>query len=55
MRLKLYFFLEMSFHLIFEVLLAKTRKNLQLENLENLMEKPSILKKKRFDPSKRHI
>ena len=50
MRLKCYFFLKMSFDLIYEVL-GKIRKSLQLEKFENLM----VLKKERFRFSKWHL
>ena len=55
MRPKWYFFLQMSFHPSFEVFLAKIRKNLELEKLENMMKKQNILEKKRFHPSERHL
>ena len=35
--------------------LAKIRKNLKFEKLENMMKKQSFMKKKRFRPSKRHL
>ena len=46
MRLKWYFFLKMSFHLIFEGFLAKIRKK-KMENLEN-MKKQYFEKKNAF-------
>ena len=56
MRLKWYFLLKMSSQLIFDVFWQKSEKNLKLEKLENMMKKHSIiLKKKRFQFSKRHL
>ena len=39
----------------FEVFLAIIGKSLKLEKMENMMKKKSNLKKRRFNPSKRHL
>ena len=55
-RLKWYFFLKMSFHLIFQVFLAKIRKKFKVGNVRNYDEEAEYSeKKKRFHPPKRHL